>query len=261
MKNNCWKITLLVISIISWFSVFNCQPYPVVNSGINSNGRNQSKNSGIKLSGRNNPSKARSLSASKLPEYQIAVGDIIEVKFFYQEDLNEIVTVRPDGRITLQRVNSIYVLGMTPSHLQKIISLKYSEIIKEPEVTVFIRKYSDLRVYVMGEVQTPGGLDWQQNLTLVRAVAEAGGFKKEAKVTSILLLRLVNNRIYAHRLNLRDLFKGSKLPRDVRLKPNDVVFIPSKFITNVKEFVTNFYDLILPPLDVYYRATLLDRIN
>lgn len=256
MKNKKELAYLLIIFL--WFLFSKCQPYTPVNSNFSVTGKNSVNRQKI-------PSREVNGISSGLkkimPEYEIAVGDVIEVKFFYQGELNEIVTVRPDGRITLQRVGSIYVLGMRPSHLQEIIQKKYAEIINDPEVTVFIRKYSDLRVYVMGEVQNPGGQVWQPNLTIVRSIAEAGGFKKEAKYSSILLLRLHNNRIYAHRVNLEDLYRGQKLPRDIRLRPNDVVFVPAKFITHVKEFITNFYDLVLPPLDMYYRALILDRWN
>jgi len=251
MKKMRRRVILLVI--VYGIVMLNCQPYypamPVT-----------------EISGRVGPargsktSQVKSTKKAVQPEYQIEVGDVIEVKFFYQDELNEIVSVRPDGRITLQRIGAIFALGMTPSRLQEIVTIKYAEIIKEPEVTVFIRKFSDLRVYVMGEVKNPGGLTWQQNLTMMRAVADAGGFNKGAQLTSVLLLRLENDHLQAQRVDLKDLLRGRNLSRDIRLKPNDVIYVPSRFIMHVKEFVTNFYDVVLPPLDMYYRAAVLDRI-
>ncbi|MFZ5516560.1 MAG: polysaccharide biosynthesis/export family protein [Candidatus Zhuqueibacterota bacterium] len=256
------KMSLQVILFVAvhGFVLMNCQPYYPAIPDTDSPGKVGPARASIKLPVAQKASPVKSATKNVQPEYQIEVGDVIEVKFFYQDDLNEIVTVRPDGRITLQRIGAIYALGMTPSRLQEIVTIKYAEIIKEPEVTVFIRKFSDLRVYVMGEVKNPGGLIWQPNQTIARAVAEAGGFSKDAKYSSILLLRLDRDHLQAIRINLKELLRGGNLSRDIRLKPNDVIFVPSRFITHVKEFVTNFYDVILPPLDMYYRATVLDRI-
>lgn len=195
----------------------------------------------------------------KPPEYRLGIGDVLEVKFFYHPEFNETITVGPDGRVSLQRIGFLYVVDMPPSKLQVLIKKKYAEIVKDPEVTVFLREFAALKVYVLGQVQNPGGFAWQKNLTVVRAIAEVGGFTRAAKYSDILLLRLENRHLVVRKINLKEMLKGRTRQRDFRLKPNDVIHVPMRTIANVKEYVNHFYDLILPPLEIYYRAGLVQN--
>ncbi|MFQ6103275.1 MAG: polysaccharide biosynthesis/export family protein [Candidatus Glassbacteria bacterium] len=76
-----------------------------------------------------------------VPEYRLGFGDVIEVKFFNNERFNETVKVRPDGRISMERMGEIFVTGLTPLELDSLITLKYSEFIQQPEVTVILREF------------------------------------------------------------------------------------------------------------------------
>ncbi len=58
-------------------------------------------------------------------DYQIQVGDALDIKFFYHPELNESVTVRPDGRISLQLVHEVQASGLTPEHSAKTLRDKY----------------------------------------------------------------------------------------------------------------------------------------
>ena len=75
-------------------------------------------------------------SAETVPEYRLGFGDEVEIKFFNNNQFNETIGVRPDGRITLERIGDIYVNGMTPSQLDSLVTVTYAEFVREPDVTV-----------------------------------------------------------------------------------------------------------------------------
>ena len=83
-------------------------------------------------------------------------GDQLEVKFFYNPELNEQVIVRPDGRISLQLANEIMVAGLTPLELTDLLKKKYSTEISKPEITIIVRTFTSQRVFVDGEVNRAG---------------------------------------------------------------------------------------------------------
>ena len=85
------------------------------------------------------------------PEYLLGFGDVIEIKFFRNTEFNETVTVRPDDRISLQKVGELEVSGMTPSQLDSVITAIYSEFVLEPEVTVIVRQFGGQNFYVLGK--------------------------------------------------------------------------------------------------------------
>ena len=82
-------------------------------------------------------------------------GDVLEIKFYYSPQLNETVTVLPDGTISLQLAGIIQVQGKSQKLLQQHLADLYAEHLKYPEVTVIVRSLYSRRVYVGGEVITP----------------------------------------------------------------------------------------------------------
>jgi protein involved in polysaccharide export with SLBB domain len=88
--------------------------------------------------------------------YIIQPGDQLDIKFFYNPELNENVTVRPDGLISLQLVDEVHASGLTPAQLDDLLTQKYSRELKKPMVTVIMRSFTMQRVYVGGEVNRQG---------------------------------------------------------------------------------------------------------
>lgn len=86
-------------------------------------------------------------------DYQIQVGDHLDIKFFFNPELNETVLVRPDGRIALQLVGEIPVVGHTVEEIRSILIKNYAGQLKNPEVAVILRS-----INVPGEEMiAPGG--------------------------------------------------------------------------------------------------------
>ena len=88
--------------------------------------------------------------------YVIHAGDQLDIKFFYNPELNESVVVRPDGKISLQLIDEIQAAGLQPAELDQKLTDLYSRELKKPVLTVIVRSFTGQRVYVGGEVM-PGG--------------------------------------------------------------------------------------------------------
>ncbi len=194
-------------------------------------------------------------AAVMLPEYRLGLLDDLEVRVQFHERLNETAKVRPDGRITLQEIGELYVLGLTAVEVDRLITEAYAKSIHAPEVTVFVRSFAGLSVYVLGEVDKPGRLDMVPNLTVLQAIATAGGSLKGAKLNSVIVLRQDGSgKVQAQRLDLNRGAIQNGLAQDRYLMPQDIVFVPKTFIANVNEFLTQVYEGLFPPFDIYLRA-------
>lgn len=189
------------------------------------------------------------------PEYRVGMMDEIEIRVRYHDRYNDKVTVRPDGRITLVDIGDIFILGKTPSEIDRIVTQAYSLFIHDPEVTVSIRNFAGLSVYVFGEVRNSGIYDFQPNMSILQVLAMAGGSVRGAKLNSVVLLRrLETDRPQAIKLDLsRGAIQAGK-SHDLYLQPRDIIYVPRTFIASAVEFLDQVYDGILPPIDVYIRA-------
>ena len=191
-------------------------------------------------------------------EYRLGFGDVLEIKFFNNEQFNETVTVRPDGRISLEIVGDIFVAGMTPRQLDSLITRTYTEIVKNPDVTVFVREFSGYQVYVLGQVNKPGGIPLQRNMTLLHALAAAEGITEGGQLQSVMLLRKgTNNQLNALKFDLTKALTGSSskiTETDVYIQPLDIIYVPKTFVYSSSTFLKRVWEGLLPPIDTYLRA-------
>jgi polysaccharide biosynthesis/export protein len=197
---------------------------------------------------------SQQMNSGRPAEYLLGYGDVVEVKFFYTPEYNETVTIRPDGYIALQRVGDIYVAGKTAAELDQYITTTYSEILQNPDVTVLVRQFGGQQCYVMGEVEKPGTIDVAKGMTMMRAIAAAGGPKKSAKMSSVILIRSTDlKKAEASRIDLSFGHLAKRMESDLPISAYDVIYVPKTFVADVGAFMSQIYDIVIPPFDAWAR--------
>jgi len=180
-------------------------------------------------------------------EYRIQVGDQLDIKFFYNPELNEQVTVRPDGRISLQLVHEIKVAGLTPAELTGSLTKKYAPELKRPEITVIVRSFGAHKIYVDGEVTKAGMVPLMGFMTVLQAISQAGGMKDTARTSEVVIIRRgENNEPFVSQVNLQKVINGTDMSQDITLKPFDIVYVPRSPISNVDVWVDQYIRKIIP---------------
>jgi protein involved in polysaccharide export with SLBB domain len=195
------------------------------------------------------PLSQHSIQTSPYPEqeYRIQVGDQLDIKFFYNPELNEQVTVRPDGRISLQLVREIIASDLTPAQLTDLLTQKYAPNLQRPEITVIVRSFSAQRVYVDGEVAKPGMISLTGLMTVLPAISQAGGVKDTARTAEVIVIRRgAGNKPLAITVNLNKAIDGTDMNQDIILKPFDIVYVPKSPIANVNKWVDLYVRKNLP---------------
>jgi len=177
---------------------------------------------------------------TSMSEYRIQMEDLLDIKFFYNPELNEEkIPVRPDGRISLPFVGEVMAAGRTPAELTTILRKIYEQELKKPEVAVIVRSFAQHRVYVDGEVEKPSEVELHGPLTALRAIASAGGLKESGQLDYVLVLRRgPDNRLIVFHVNLLEVLDGEgDGNQDVKLAPYDIVYVPRSRIADVNRFV------------------------
>src|SRR4030042_7016622 len=99
------------------------------------------------------------------PRVTLGAGDIVDVRFFYTPELNVTQTIRRDGKISLQLVGDVLAEGRSPDELRAELLRLYRLHLKEPDVAVIVQSFYHRRVFVSGQVQTPGAIAMPGQLT------------------------------------------------------------------------------------------------
>ncbi len=185
------------------------------------------------------------MAAEPMPPVTFMPGDEIEFKFYYSPELNDTVTVLPDGTISLQQVGLIVVAGKTPAEVREELINIYGNILKVPEVAVIPRKLYSQRFFIGGEVRNPGMYEIPGKVTLLEAIIQAGGFLLDtAELSSVIVIRQRNGKRYGCAVDLRDALEG-KAGDSFFLQPHDIVWVPRTTIANVDVWVQqHIYKLI-----------------
>jgi protein involved in polysaccharide export with SLBB domain len=181
-------------------------------------------------------------------EYRIQAGDELHVVFTYQPEMTEQLPVRPDGRISLASTGEILATGMTPSELEKLITRKSQNRLRNPQVVVVVTKVAEQRVYVGGEVGKPGYVTLLAGMTPLQAVVQTGGFRPTAKLDSVLLLTPgEGGKFSAARMDMEQVVQDG-VPERVRLHPGDVVYVPTTWIADMNIVVDQYVRGLIPAL-------------
>ena len=180
--------------------------------------------------------------------YTLQIGDVLAIRLFLTPELNEDITVRPDGRITTQLAEGIPAAGRTPEQLAKALRLAYAAELKEPRITVAVTTYAPMRIYVAGEVVTPGELLTPgPPPTLLQAVARAGGIRITGDPDRVFLIRrtaggapaIVPTRYEAAA-------DGTDAAADATLQPFDIVIVPKTGVAVVYAWVNQHIQQFVP---------------
>jgi polysaccharide biosynthesis/export protein len=178
--------------------------------------------------------------------YHLEAGDTIEIRFFFNPELNDTVQIRPDGRISLQLVGEADVAGKTIPQAVELIQSAYLRELKTPRVTLQIKSYAGQKVFVTGEVQRPGTISLPGSMSLMAAIEDAGGIKLTGNHDKVVLISKGPDGNPAMREVLLRI-KGKPTPDSyAELRPWDVILVPESRITRMDRWVDQWIKQLSP---------------
>jgi len=157
-------------------------------------------------------------------DYHLGLGDKLRIEVYRDTQLSQSVQIRPDGKITLPLVGDVEATNRTPIELRDAIATSLKEYMTNPVVTVIVVEATAATAYVMGEVYRPGSVNLQAPLTVLQALALAGGLKDFADAKNIKILRKTTTGVQTIAFNYKDAVKSSRAP--IYLRPGDTVVVP-----------------------------------
>lgn len=174
-----------------------------------------------------NPSAVAARDAAGATDYIIGSDDVLAINVWKEPDLSRTAPVRPDGKITLPLIGDVSASGKTPKQLQTNIELDLAKYISKPAVTVIVQEAKSHKFNIVGEVQKPGSYLLTNPMTVLDAIALAGGFRDWAKVKSIYVLRTgANGSRTKLAFNYKKVIKGHDNEQNIQLQTGDTVVVP-----------------------------------
>ncbi len=170
----------------------------------------------------------KKLSLAEAPEYAIGPEDMLEISVWKNPELSKVVSVRMDGRISLPLIGDLQAAGLSPRELKDAIVDKLKAYQDTAIATVIVQDVMSYKVYIIGEVRTPGMYQLKTKTSVLQAIALAGGFTQYASKNKMVLVRRKGDGTDDRSsISFNDLVSlGAKLDKNLILKPGDTLFVP-----------------------------------
>jgi polysaccharide export outer membrane protein len=171
------------------------------------------------------PSLAQDTEAT-MAGYKVLPGDVLQISVWKEEDLQAEVLVLPDGTFSFPLAGEISTSNRSVLDLQEEVTRRLSRYISDPVVTVSVRQVLGNKVYVIGQVRSPGVFVVNPQVDVIQALSMAGGTTPFAALNEIKILRRSGDRQHAISFRYNDVAKGLDLEQNIILQSGDVVVVP-----------------------------------
>jgi len=159
-------------------------------------------------------------------DYLIQPGDILGVSVWKEEDLQQQVIVRPDGKFSFPLAGDIVAANRAIESIRKDLIIAIETFIPDPVVTVQLQQIVGNKIFVVGKVIRPGEVIMTHQMDVMQALAQAGGMATFAEENKISILRRKESGQLAIPFRYGDVQYGKNLDQNILLMPGDVVVVP-----------------------------------
>jgi len=159
--------------------------------------------------------------------FVIGNDDVLAINVWKEPDLSRSIPVRSDGRISLPLIGEVRAAGQTPLRLEQEITTRLQPYLEQPDVTVIVQQINSEKFNILGKVAKPGSYSLTSSVTVLDAIALAGGLRDFAKQKSIYILRKNPDGTEVKiPFNYSDVIKGHNTAQNVNLQRHDTIVIP-----------------------------------
>jgi polysaccharide export outer membrane protein len=159
--------------------------------------------------------------------------------------LSRLVTVRPDGYATFPLLGDVFVAKRTFPRVSEILNEKYSNFLPGMHCDLFLERHEGSVIYVLGQVKKSGSYTINKPTNILQAAAMAGGFLAGSNKTNIMVFRKHERKLFATKVNLKNILSRKADREYFYLKPDDVVYVTKRKLTKSAEIMTEIGNLIM----------------
>jgi polysaccharide export outer membrane protein len=180
-----------------------------------------------------------------VPEFRSRIKELKADLHTAPRGLSRLVTVRPDGYVTFPMLGDVFVAKKTLPDINKELNTMYDRILPGLHVDLFLEKHAGSKIYILGQVKSPGAYDISKPMTLAEILAISGSFLPGAKLDSVIVMRRHEGKVVATKIDFRNTLTAKGGYTLFFLKPDDIVYVPKKVITEAGELMRDLADVLL----------------
>ncbi len=189
--------------------------------------------------------------------FVLGPNDVVSIKVYRHDELSGTsYRIRPNGTISMPLVGELKISELKVDEIERLLEQRLSQYVVDPNVTVNVVEVKSAKAYLLGEVKTPGVLVLDDKVSLLQALANAGGITEDAKASRIVLIR--NDKIRV--VDYEKAVEG-EVAQNVTLAGGDIVYVPTTGIATVSRFLTHISRILGPVVSLESGISLYPRVK
>lgn len=169
--------------------------------------------------------------------YRLTPGDVLELRFPFVPELDQTLTIQPDGFVTLRDGGELRLQGRTVPQARASILEAYVGIVRSPVLSLTLKEFEKPYFIASGEVTRPGKYELRGATTVTQALALAGGFNSKAKPSQVVIFRRVDHGVTVREVDVKGMYARRDLSEDPVLRPGDMLYVPQSGWSRVAPFI------------------------
>jgi polysaccharide export outer membrane protein len=170
--------------------------------------------------------------------YRLTPSDVLELNFPYVPEFNQVVTVQPDGYVSLRGIGDLRVQSRSLPELRQLLNEAYAPILRDPVFTIVLKEFEKPYFVATGEVKTPGKFELRGATTVTQALALAGGITTTGKHSQVILFRRYSAELLeVKQIDVGKMLAAKDLSEDYVLRPGDTIYVPKSLMSQIRPFI------------------------
>ena len=188
----------------------------------------------------------KEIEKPRVSQFILGLGDEVRIEVWRQGDFSETVKVDSSGIISYPPLGEIRASGLSLDQLGHKWSKGLLKYLVDPKIGITVVSVRSQKIFVLGEVASPGIFQMDIPMTALEAILRAGGFTPDAKQKSVLLIRGDLKKPTLTSLDLKEVYTRGGLAKDISLEKGDILYVPRIRIANVERFFERLSNIISP---------------
>ncbi|MBW2292336.1 MAG: polysaccharide biosynthesis/export family protein [Deltaproteobacteria bacterium] len=168
--------------------------------------------------------------------YRVGAPDQIQISILPEPAIERVLTVRPDGKVSLDLIGDVQAAGLTPEEIAESVRVAISRYKRDASVTVTVIAAESDTIILFGEVRGPGTFPILHDIRVAEAIAQLGGTTLFASKRYVRVIRSDSKKTVVHRVNLSRIQSGD-LSTNIQLVSGDIIVVPPTFLARIGYFM------------------------
>lgn len=197
----------------------------------------------------------------RISDFSLGPGDTISIEVYRQDDLKRTVKIDPSGRMMFPLIGDVQITGKSIFKVRDELQERLAKYIVNPQVTINVTTSQSHKIIVLGEVNSPGVMPLDSDLSIIEAISMSGGLTADAETSNVLLIKKGPSGSVVSSIDVNRIYKDGDMSGNAGLAGGDIIYVPATKISNVSWYFSHLSKILSPIVNLESGIVLFPQVK